>query len=81
MSESDRLVYYEKAMKAGLNSRLQVPFFTTVGKMRVREALKKNNDETNGKFHILGGGVSAEGHFPYVITKDLKCTESHFEHF
>jgi len=36
MSESDRLVYYEKAMKAGLNSRLQVPFFTTVGKMRVK---------------------------------------------
>ena len=47
----------------------------------VREAFKKNNDETNGKFHILGGGVSAGGHFPYVITKDLKCTESHFEHF
>ena len=24
----------------------------------VREAFKKNNDETYGKFHILGGGVS-----------------------
>ena len=46
----------------------------------VREAFKKNNDETYGKFHILGGG-SAVGHFPYVITKDFKCTESHFEHF
>ena len=46
----------------------------------LREAFKKNNDETYGKFHILGGG-SAGGHFPYVITKDFKCTESHFEHF
>ena len=43
---------------------------------------KKNNDETYGKFHILGGGGgSAGGHFPYVMTKDFKCTESHFEHF
>ena len=42
--------------------------------------LSKKNDETYGKFHILGGG-SAGGHFPYVITKDFKCTESHFEHF
>ena len=25
---------------------------------RFREAFKKNNDETYGKFHILGGGVS-----------------------
>ena len=24
----------------------------------VREAFKKNNDETYGKFHILGGGIS-----------------------
>ena len=46
----------------------------------VREAFKKNNNETYGKFHILGGG-SAGGHFPYVITKDFKCTESHFQHF
>ena len=46
----------------------------------IREAFKKNDDETYGKFHILGGG-SAGGHFPYVITKDFKCTESHFEHF
>ena len=35
-----------------------------------REAFKKDNDETYGKFHILGGG-SAGGHFPYVITKDF----------
>ena len=47
----------------------------------LREAFKKNNDETYGKFHILGEGGSAGGHFPYVITKDFKCTESHFEHF
>ena len=49
-------------------------------KIKVREAFKKKNDETYGKFHILGGGVSG-GHFPYVITEDLKCIESHFEHF
>ena len=29
------------------------------------------------KNSICWGG----GHFPYVITKDFKCTESHFEHF
>ena len=46
----------------------------------IREAFKKNNNKTYGKFHILGGG-SAGVHFPYVITKDFKCTESHFEHF
>ena len=46
----------------------------------IGEAFKKNNDETYGKFHILGGG-SAGGHFPYVITKDFKYTESYFEHF
>ena len=45
----------------------------------VREAFKKKNDKTYGKFHMLGGGPG--GHFPYVITKDFKCTESHFEHF
>ena len=49
--------------------------------LSLREAFKKNNDKTYGKFHILGGGGSAGGHFPYVITKDFKCTESHFEHF
>ena len=41
---------------------------------------KKKNDETYEKFQILGGGVSG-GHFPYVITEDLKCIKSHFEHF
>ena len=40
----------------------------------IREAFKKK------KIHILRGG-SARGHFPYVITEDLKCIESHFEHF
>ena len=49
MSESDRLAYYEKAMKAGLNSRLQVPFFTTVGKMRVMP-----NKNMNIKMLIMG---------------------------
>ena len=29
----------------------------------------------------ISWGGSAGGHFPYVITKDFKCTESHFEHF
>ena len=36
MTEADRKSYYEQAMKAGLNSRLQIPFFTTVGKIRVK---------------------------------------------
>ena len=35
MEEEDRKVYYEDAMRRGLDSRLQVPFFTTVGKSRV----------------------------------------------
>ena len=50
--------------------------------LSLREAFKKNNDKTYGKFHIFRGGRgSAGGHFPYVIRKDFKCTESHFEHF
>ena len=36
MSEVDRMEYYDQAMKAGLNSRLQVPFFTTCGKLKVK---------------------------------------------
>ena len=36
MEEEDRKVYYEEAMRRGLDSRLQVPFFTTVGKSRVK---------------------------------------------
>ena len=36
MTEHDRLAYYNEAMRLGLGSRLEVPFFTTVGKMRVR---------------------------------------------
>ena len=36
MTEADRMSYYDQAMKAGLNSRLQIPFFTTVGKIRVK---------------------------------------------
>ena len=35
MSEQDRLAYYNEAMRLGLGSRLDKPFFTTVGKMRV----------------------------------------------
>ena len=35
MGEEDRKIYYEEAMRRGLDSRLQVPFFTTVGKSRV----------------------------------------------
>ena len=35
MGEEDRKVYYEEAMRRGLDSRLQVPFFTTCGKARV----------------------------------------------
>eukprot|EP00092_Neocalanus_flemingeri_P020876 GFUD01022614.1.p1 GENE.GFUD01022614.1~~GFUD01022614.1.p1 ORF type:complete len:233 (-),score=56.25 GFUD01022614.1:66-764(-) len=36
MNEQDRLTYYNEAMKLGLGSRLQQPFFTTVGKMKVK---------------------------------------------
>ena len=35
ISPEDRKTYYEEAMRRGLDSRLQVPFFTTVGKLRV----------------------------------------------
>ena len=31
--------------------------------------------------YLRGRGGSAGGHFPYVITEDLKCIKSHFEHF
>ena len=37
--------------------------------------LENKNNETYGKFHMLGGG-----HFPYVITK-VYCILSHFRHF
>ena len=32
--------------------------FLGLFELYVREAFKKNNDETYGKFHILGGGIS-----------------------
>jgi len=35
ISPEDKKTYYEEAMRRGLDSRLQVPFFTTVGKLRV----------------------------------------------
>ena len=35
MGEEDRKIYYEEAMRRGLDSRLQVPFFTTCGKAKV----------------------------------------------
>ena len=41
---------------------------------------KKKNDETYGKFHMLGGGVQG-GHFPYVIRKDFYCILSYFKPF
>ena len=40
---------------------------------------KKQQRQNIWKIPYLGG--SAGGHLPYVITKDFKCTESHFEHF
>ena len=46
----------------------------------VREAFKKKKRRNIWKIPYLRGGVSG-GHFPYVITEDLKCIESHFEHF
>jgi len=36
MSEQDQMAYYNEAMRLGLGSRLGKPFFTTVGKMRVK---------------------------------------------
>ena len=72
---------YHKIRTVGCDMYLDIKMFMVWRLMMMfREAFKKNNDETYGKFHILGGG-SARGHFPYVITKDFKCTESHFEHF
>ena len=45
----------------------------------LREAFKKTTTNI-WKIPYLRGGDS-RGHFPYDITKDLKCIESHFEHF
>ena len=45
----------------------------------IREAFKKKLRNI-WKIPYLRGGVSG-GHFPYVIMEDLKCIESHFEHF
>ena len=36
MGEADRMAYYAEAMRRGLGSRLQQPFFTTVGKIKVK---------------------------------------------
>ena len=50
--------------------------------LSLREAFKKKITTKHMENSIsLGGRGSAGGHFPYVITKDFKCTESHFEHF
>ena len=57
--------------KMKLVTRTQLPTLFSKTKFQnrnlLREAFKKNNDETYGKFHILGRG--------------FKCTESHFERF
>ena len=42
--------------------------------------LSKKKTTKHMENSICRGGVQA-GHFPYVITEDLKCIESHFEHF
>jgi len=36
MTEEERLAYYQEAMKRGLESRLVPPFFTCIGKMKVK---------------------------------------------
>ena len=50
----------------------------------VREAFKKNNDETYGKFHILGGGGQQGVIFHMLSRKILnaqKAILSIFRHF
>ena len=50
---------------------------------QVREAFKKNNDETYGKFHILGGGQ--QGVIFYMLSQKIlnaqKAILSIFRHF
>ena len=51
---------------------------------KVREAFKKNNDETYGKFHILGGGGQQGVIFHMLSRKILnaqKAILSIFRHF
>ena len=36
----------------------------------LREAFKKNNDETYGKFHILGGTVAQGGHKRFSLSQN-----------
>ena len=43
----------------------------------IREAFKKKNDETYGKFHILGGGVS-EGSFSICYHRRFKMHKKPF---
>ena len=54
------LIYPEFPEIVNYKKNLNEIEFPIVFKICVREAFKKNNDKTYGKFHILGG--SAGGH-------------------
>ena len=49
------------------------------------EAFKKNNDETYGKFHILGGGGGQQGAIFHMLSRKIlnaqKAILSIFRHF
>ena len=44
----------------------------------LREALKKNNDETYGKFHILGGEGVSKGSFSICYNDTFKMQKKPF---
>ena len=67
---------YPMCVPANSNDWFEIDFSSNS-----KGSFQKKNDETYGKFHILGGGRVSGGNFPYVITEDLKCIKSHFEHF
>ena len=48
-------------------------------KMKTKGSFQKKKLRNIWKIPYLR--VVSGGHFPYVITEDLKCIESHFEHF
>ena len=60
----------------GLVFTLSMATANSLGKLSKKKPTKHMENSIS-----KGGGGSAGGHFPYVITKDFKCTESHFEHF
>jgi len=74
MGEADRMAYYAEAMRRGLGSRLQQPFFTTVGKIKVKVP-KYNNPRDLYSDGIMDEMISGSSVDPEKLDPNSKAFE------